>query len=173
MPAPEPTNRPAPITPPRAIIDRWRCFRPWDREEPSAFGGVVTVVLDTRFVQCVDMGGTCGRIRRARGGGRGVSPGQGRRPGKTPTVWAPGRPRSGDRPRYGHPAHARYPPPDPPCGGVGRTPPARLAKPYSRRRPARVREASLPQRPASPRARCDPPTLSGAHQPRGPAFVER
>src|SRR5690606_12143305 len=74
MPAPEPTNRPAPITPPRAIIDRWRCFRPWDREEPSAFGGVVTVVLDTRFVQCVDMGGTCGRIRRARGEGVGLPP---------------------------------------------------------------------------------------------------
>lgn len=28
MPAPEPTNRPAPITPPMAIMDRWRFFSP-------------------------------------------------------------------------------------------------------------------------------------------------
>ncbi len=28
MPAPEPTNRPAPITPPMAIIDRWRFLSP-------------------------------------------------------------------------------------------------------------------------------------------------
>ncbi|MFK4689909.1 hypothetical protein RKD22_002844 [Streptomyces pristinaespiralis] len=28
MPAPEPTKSPAPMTPPRAIIDRWRCLRP-------------------------------------------------------------------------------------------------------------------------------------------------
>ncbi|CAM5735174.1 hypothetical protein SHIRM173S_12978 [Streptomyces hirsutus] len=35
MPAPEPTNSPAPITPPRAIIDRWRCFRPWESGAPS------------------------------------------------------------------------------------------------------------------------------------------
>ncbi|GGU74585.1 hypothetical protein GCM10010498_35770 [Streptomyces cavourensis] len=29
IPAPEPTKSPAPITPPRAIIERWRCLRPW------------------------------------------------------------------------------------------------------------------------------------------------
>lgn len=34
IPAPEPTNRPAPITPPRAIIERWRCLRPLDSVEP-------------------------------------------------------------------------------------------------------------------------------------------
>lgn len=28
IPAPEPTNRPAPMTPPMAIIDRWRFLSP-------------------------------------------------------------------------------------------------------------------------------------------------
>ncbi|GGX13394.1 hypothetical protein GCM10010321_29950 [Streptomyces chartreusis] len=33
------------MTPPRAIIDRWRCLRPWERETPSAFAGVSVEVL--------------------------------------------------------------------------------------------------------------------------------
>ncbi|GHG93183.1 hypothetical protein GCM10018780_15370 [Streptomyces lanatus] len=33
------------MTPPRAIIDRWRCLRPWERETSSAFAGVSVVVL--------------------------------------------------------------------------------------------------------------------------------
>ncbi|CAM5253847.1 hypothetical protein STENM327S_01182 [Streptomyces tendae] len=55
MPAPEPTNSPAPITPPRAIIDRWRCLRPWEREESTGCRGAsVVVLLDMeRLVQCV------------------------------------------------------------------------------------------------------------------------
>ncbi|GAA3797159.1 hypothetical protein GCM10023083_35660 [Streptomyces phyllanthi] len=35
IPEPEPTNRPAPMTPPIAIIDRWRFFSPACRPEPS------------------------------------------------------------------------------------------------------------------------------------------
>ncbi len=31
MATPEPTKSPAPMTPPRAIIDRWRCLRPCDK----------------------------------------------------------------------------------------------------------------------------------------------
>lgn len=50
IPAPDPTNRPAPITPPRAIIDRWRCLRPWDSGAcaSGAVGGVSRVVRDMR-----------------------------------------------------------------------------------------------------------------------------
>ncbi|GAA2525062.1 hypothetical protein GCM10010398_06920 [Streptomyces fimbriatus] len=33
------------MTPPRAIIDRWRCFRPCEREVSSAVEGVSTEVL--------------------------------------------------------------------------------------------------------------------------------
>ncbi|GAO10415.1 hypothetical protein TPA0598_07_01390 [Streptomyces lydicamycinicus] len=33
MPTPEPTKSPAPMTPPRAIIDRWRCLRPCDNTD--------------------------------------------------------------------------------------------------------------------------------------------
>ncbi|GGR89940.1 hypothetical protein GCM10010284_23830 [Streptomyces rubiginosohelvolus] len=35
IPAPEPTKSPAPITPPRAIIERWRCLRPWVSAESA------------------------------------------------------------------------------------------------------------------------------------------
>src|SRR4051795_7022434 len=37
MIAPEPTNSPAPMTPPIAIIARWRCRRPFLRVAPSWF----------------------------------------------------------------------------------------------------------------------------------------
>lgn len=32
MAVPEPTKRPAPITPPSAIMERWRCLRPRDSD---------------------------------------------------------------------------------------------------------------------------------------------
>src|SRR5437763_1533099 len=47
MPEPEPTNRPAPMTPPIAIIDRWRFLRPGLR--PGSAGGASgrVVVIST------------------------------------------------------------------------------------------------------------------------------
>ncbi len=38
MPAPEPTNRPAPITPPRPSMVRWRCLRLWLRGSAGSSG---------------------------------------------------------------------------------------------------------------------------------------
>ncbi|CAM5712265.1 hypothetical protein SMICM304S_00063 [Streptomyces microflavus] len=42
IPAPEPTKSPAPITPPRAIIERCRCLRPWVSAESAVAGAGVT-----------------------------------------------------------------------------------------------------------------------------------
>src|SRR5579863_6055850 len=55
MTTPLPTKRPAPMTPPRAIMVMCRCFRPW--RSPLACEGVlfVRLVLTVTFYHIIDV----------------------------------------------------------------------------------------------------------------------
>ncbi|MDT4868021.1 hypothetical protein FQZ97_1029610 [compost metagenome] len=82
MTTPLPTNRPAPITPPSAIMVMWRCLRPWDSPLPDSGCWIMVCLLccaccryylqpDQRFWQAPRLlfciGGGAGNASRGRG----------------------------------------------------------------------------------------------------------